>query len=94
MSVDRVIIIIYIPVSVVTIIIIIYILVTAAKVIIIIIIYTPVTVVIIIVYILNRLLMLLSHHKVHVGKLASYLIADYVCELQKVTLIPRVKVSF
>lgn len=41
-----------------------------------------------------RLLTLTATHKVHVTKVAPYLVADYVTELQKVTLLPRIKVKF
>ena len=39
-----------------------------------------------------RLFTLMSTHKVEFAKVACYLVADYVSELQKVTLLPATKV--
>ena len=41
---------------------------------------------------LRRLFTLMSTHKVEFAKVACYLVADYVGELQKVTLLPATKV--
>jgi len=40
-----------------------------------------------------RLFSLMSSHKLEFGKLAVYVVADYVTAVQKVTLLPALKVQ-
>jgi len=42
----------------------------------------------------DRLFSLMSSHKLEFGKLAVYVVADYVTAVQKVTLLPALKVEW